>query len=102
VSQSRKGTSYTITFAAPLNPGSASNLSLYQVLQGVTKVVEKRKQTVYAKALKIKTVVYEDGPQSVTITLARPYKGAVQVTIGPGLEGADGASSSGVFTRVVP
>ena len=94
VSQSKKETSYTITFTAPLNPASASNPGLYQVLEGVTKVVKKHKETLYTKALKIKSVVYNPGANTVTITLAKPYKGAVQVTIEPGLEAADGASSS--------
>ena len=57
-------------------------------------MVKKHKETVYTKALKIKSVVYNTGPHSVTITLAKPYKGAVQVTIEPGLEAANGASSS--------
>ena len=98
VSQSKKGTSYTITFAAPLNSQSASNLGLYRVFEGVTKVVKKHKETLYTKALKIKSVVYNPGPASVTITLAKPYKGAVQVTIEPGLEAADGASTSTITT----
>ena len=63
----------------------------------MTKVVKKHKETLYTKALKIKTVVYNPGTHSVTITLAKPYKGAVQVTIDPGLEAADGASSSSIM-----
>ena len=102
VSQSKKGTSYTITFAAPLNPQSANNPGLYRVFEGVKKVVKKHKETVYTKALKIKSVVYNAGPHSVTITLAKSFKSAVQVTIEPGLEAAAGASSSAPITRVVP
>ena len=102
VSKSRKAVSYIITFSAPLSPASASNVGLYRFLQGVTKVVKKHKQTVYTKALKIKSIVYNAGPDTVTISMAKPSKGAVQVTIEPGLVGADGASSTVPMVKVVP
>src|SRR5262249_15130196 len=101
VIQSRKVTSYTITFNTPLNSASATNVALYQVLQGVKKVVKKHKQTLYTKPLPIKTVVYNPGPNTVTITLAKPYKGRVQFAIRRGLEGADGASGNNM-NMVVP
>ena len=44
VSQARKETSYTLTFAAPLDPASAGNPGLYRVKQGVTKLVKKHKE----------------------------------------------------------
>ena len=94
VSQSRNGTSYTMSFTTPLNSASANSLGLYRVFAAVTKVVKKHKETLYTKALKIKSVVYNPGANTVAITLAKPFKGAVQVTIEPGLEAADGASSS--------
>ena len=97
MSQSKKATSYTLTFAAPLNSASASNVGLYQVFEGLTKVVKKHKEVLYTKALKIKTVVYNPSTRSVAITLAKPFKGAVQVTIDPGLETADGATSSSIM-----
>jgi hypothetical protein len=37
----------------------------------------------------------------VTITLAKPYKGAMQVTVHGGIVVANGTSSSGDFTAVV-
>jgi hypothetical protein len=39
---------------------------------------------------------------SVTITLAKPYKGGVEVAIAPGLEAADGASTSTTIVSIVP
>jgi hypothetical protein len=98
VRQSKKSTAYTITFAAPLNATSANNASLYRVFEGLTKIVKKQKHTVYTKSLKVTTAVYDPGTNSVTINLARPFKGAVQVTIEPGLEAASGGSNSGVIT----
>ena len=100
--QSKKSTSYTVTFAGPLNAASASNLGLYRVLVGVKKVVKKHKQTVYTKVLKIKTVVYNAGTNSVTITLAKPYKGSVEVAIAPGLEAANGAATTTTIVTIVP
>jgi hypothetical protein len=101
VSQSRRETSYTLTFDQPLNAASASNLGLYKVFKGVTKVVKKHKETVYTKALKIKSVVYNAGPDTVTILLAKSHKGTAQVRIAPGLEGTEGATSS-TITLLVP
>jgi hypothetical protein len=98
VSQSKKSTLYTLTFAAPLNSASANNPGLYQVLQGVTK----RKKTEYTKPLKIKSVVYNPGPDTVTILLAKTYKGRAKVVIQPGLEGANGATSGISITEIVP
>jgi hypothetical protein len=102
VGHSKKRTTYTISFATPLNASSANNASLYRVLQGVTKVVKKHKQTVFTKSLKIQSVAYNPGNSSVTITLAKPFKEAAQVTIEPGLEAADGASSTTTITKLVP
>ena len=71
MSQFKKGTAYTITFAAPLNAQSANDLGLYRLFQGV----KKHRQTVFTKALKIKSVVYNPGSHSETITLAKPSQG---------------------------
>jgi streptogramin lyase len=101
VSQSRKETSYTLTFDQPLDAASASNVGLYKVFEGVTKVVKKHKETVPSKALKIKSVVYNAGLDTVTILLAERHKGAAQVRIAPGLEGTFGATSS-TITLVAP
>jgi streptogramin lyase len=102
VSQSRKSTTYAITFGAPLISVSANNPGLYQVLEGVTRKVKKHKVTVYTKPLKIKSVLYDPGPDTVRIALAKPFKGAVQVTIEAGLEAADGATTSSSIVLVVP
>jgi hypothetical protein len=71
------------------------------VLAGVKKTVKKRKETVYTKALKIQSVVYNVGANSVMITLAKPYKGNVEIAIAPGLEAADGASTSTTIVSIV-
>ena len=102
VKQSKKQTSYTISFAAPLNAQSAANPALFRVFQGVTKLVKRHKQTVFTRPLKIKSVVPGAGAQSVTLSLAKPFKGKVQVTIEPGLAGANGTSTGAAINELVP
>jgi streptogramin lyase len=102
LSHSRKSTTYAITFGAPLNAASAINPGLYQVLGSVTRTAKRRKVTVYTKPLKIKSVVYDPGRDTVRIALAKRFKGSVQVTIEAGLEAADGATTSSSIVLVVP
>ncbi len=98
VKKSKKGvTTITIGFNEALDPGSADNVSLYKVLEGV----KKRKTTVFSKPLKIKTVSYDATHHTVAIKLARPHKGIVRVTVQSGMLAADGASSSNEFSAVV-
>jgi hypothetical protein len=95
VGQSRKGlTSITIAFNEALAPGSASETALYSVLGAV----KKRGKTAYTKHVAVKSVTYNNSTRSVTITLAKPYKGAVQVTVKAGLTAANGPSSSSTQT----
>ena len=44
---------------------------------------------------------YGAGAHTVTITLAKPFKGAFQVTVHGGIMASNGASSSGDFSKVV-
>ena len=97
VSRSKKGlTAITVGFDEALEQGSVSNLGLYSVLGAVTK----HKKTVYTKGVRIKGITF-DGNAHVTINLAKPYKGVVQVTVHGGIVATNGASSSGDFTTVV-
>jgi hypothetical protein len=98
VGHSRKGlTSIAVAIDEALNPDSAGNPGLYLVL-GAAK---KHKETVHSKAVGIRSVSYDSKAHSVTINLAKPFKGAVQVTVHSGVVARNGASSSGEFTRVV-
>ena len=65
-------------------------------------MVKKHKETVYAKLLKLLSVVYNPGPHTVSVMLAKPYKGSVQVVIDPGLEGADGATTGSSIEAIAP
>jgi hypothetical protein len=95
--RSRKGmTSISLRFNEALDPSSASNTSLYQVLGAV----KKHRKTAYSMAVAIKSVVY-DNNKTVTIHLAKPCKRAVQVTVQRGLRAANGASSSDSCSNVV-
>jgi hypothetical protein len=95
--RSKKGlTSISLAFNEALESGSASNVDLYSVLGAV----KKKGKTVYNKKLHIKSVSYNAKADSVTIKLAKPYKGAVQVTVQGGLVAANGAKSSSAFSAV--
>jgi hypothetical protein len=97
VPHSKKGlTSFAVTFNEALTPASASSPGLYGVFAGV----KKHHKTVYTKPLKIRSVS-PGGANTVTINLAKPYKGAVQVTVESGIVGANGASSTSAFSDVV-
>jgi hypothetical protein len=96
VGHSRKGLiSITIGFNEALERSSVVNPSLYSVLGAVTK----RKKTLYSKALVIQSITY-DGNTHVTINLAKPFKGAVQVTVRTGIAATNGTSSGSSFSAI--
>jgi hypothetical protein len=96
--KSRKGvTAVSVAFNQPLDPASADNPGLYRVLRGV----KKRKKTVYTKALKIRSISYVSSSDSVTIDLAKPLKGAVEMTVDGAIEALDGAISNLDFTTII-
>jgi hypothetical protein len=72
------------------------NLALYSVLGAV----KKRRHTVYSRGVVIGSTSYDPGARTVTINLAKPYKGTVQVTVRSGLVGANGASTTGTFVSI--
>jgi hypothetical protein len=86
----------TVAFDEPLVTGSAVSVGSYALLGGV----KKRKATVYTKNVG-KVRVSFDGDSKVTLTLTKPYKGAVQVTVLRGIVATDGAKSSDDFTAVI-
>ena len=70
--------------------------ALYSVLGAV----KKHRKAVYSKVIRIKGISL-DGGTHVTVNFAKPYKGAVKLTVHGGILAADGASSSGDFSEVV-
>jgi hypothetical protein len=92
---SRKGlTAFTVDYNEPLNSGSAHNTALYRVLGAVTKIVKRHKETLFTKALAVLGVTPNSSGNTVTINLAKPYKGEVQVTVQGTVTASNGASSS--------
>ena len=90
-------TTVSVGFDTTLNLGSAGNLAFYKVLGGV----KKHGKIVYTKSLRIRGILFDSGAQTVTISLAKPYKGALQVTIYPGVMSSAGGTSVSVFTNIV-
>ena len=97
VSRTTKGlTAITLGFNEALAGASVGNKARYVVLGAV----KKHGKTVYSMSLRIKGISF-DGKTHVKLTLAKPYKGAVKVTVHGGIEAANGSSSTGDFTTVV-
>ena len=91
---SRKGlSSFTVSYNEAVT-GSANSTALYNVFAGVKKVVKKHKQTVFTKPLPIKSVSPGNNPNTVTISLAKPFKGTVQVKVEGSITAQTGASNS--------
>ncbi|MDB5350298.1 MAG: dystroglycan-type cadherin-like domain repeat protein, partial [Planctomycetota bacterium] len=80
--------SITITFDMDLKASSATNPGAFSVFG----VVKKGKKTTL-KSLGIGTPIYNASAHSVTLTLAKSYKGAVKVTVLKGIMAATGATS---------
>ena len=97
LTRTKKGlTSITVGFDEALVRESVINLSLYSLLGAVTK----HHKTLYTKGVGIKGISF-DGTSRVTINLAKPYKGAVKVTVHGGILALTGTSSSGDFSAIV-
>lgn len=84
-------------FSEDLNPRSATNHRFFALASGV----QKRNKFVVTKRVKIGGVSYNSVNHVVTISLAKPLKGLVQVTVYGGIEATNGLSGHGRFTAVV-
>ena len=63
--------------------------------------MKKRHKLVFTKGVKIGSVSYDGNAHTVTLKLAKPAKGKMQVTIHGGIAAANGLSSRDDFTAVV-
>ena len=89
--------SITVGFVEALNAGSAENPSLYDVFVAA----QQKGKTVSAKLVPIGHVAYDDEAHTVTITLAHPLQGTVQVRIHGEVLSLDGSTSRVDFKTVV-
>ena len=86
--KTKKGlTSITVVFDEPMNSSSVTSKSNYAVYGAVTK----KKHTVYSKPVPIRTIIYSSSLHAAIITLSKPYKGLVKVTVKSGIMAANGA-----------
>jgi hypothetical protein len=98
VTHSKKGINQIIIgFSEDLIPSSVTNGSFFSLASGV----KKRHKLVFSKRVKIGGVSYDGTAHQVTIRLAKPLKGKVQVTVHGGIMATNGLSSQGDFTAVV-
>ncbi|MDB5350336.1 MAG: hypothetical protein JWN86_1583 [Planctomycetota bacterium] len=95
VSRTKKGLgSISVAFDKAIDPTSAGKVSQYKVLGGI----KKHGKTVYNKALRIRSVRYDLDTHAVTLSLVRPYKGALQVTVRGGIMAAGAGTGGGAVT----
>src|SRR5262249_27125486 len=72
VAHTRKGVStLTFKFSEALNPASAENPGFYSLAAAV----KKRHKVLFTKPVRIRSVSYDSNVQTVTLHLARPFKG---------------------------
>jgi virginiamycin B lyase len=81
----------------PLNSASASNRGFYSLDSGV----KKQHTLVFSKPARIRTVLYDSTTVTVTLKLAKPSKGPIQVMVHSGVMATNGISTRGTFTAVV-
>jgi hypothetical protein len=86
---SGKVSGFTIVFNEPLEVASADSARLYQVKPGTRKGT----RVVYGNPVTIKPPSYKAGATSVTIRLAKPVAGPIEVIVLSGIIGADGIAS---------
>jgi hypothetical protein len=98
VSSKKEFTALNVTYNEPVT-NSASSTALYDVFGGVTKVIKKHRETLFSKSLRIKSVGPGTTSSAVTINLAKPFKGAVDVTVNGSVSAQNGATSDINFTE---
>ncbi len=99
ISQTKKGlVSVGLSFGAPLDLSAASNRALYQVLT----TVKKKGKIVFAKNVAFKSVTLSNNNETVTITLSKPFKGKLEVTVAAGLKAANGTTTTKSFSIPIP
>jgi hypothetical protein len=90
-------TSIVVSFDQAMVPSSAETVGFYKLASGIPV----RHKFVVTKSLKIASTTYNNNADTITLNLARPFKGKVQVTVHVGVMATDGTSTRGTFTAVV-
>jgi hypothetical protein len=91
----KKVSAVTIAFNEAMVSGSISNSALYHLFGGMLK----RRRIVFSKKIKVGAVSYDDATDSVRVTLAKPYKGQVQISVDGTIEASNGKSSDAAFSE---
>jgi hypothetical protein len=93
----KKVSAVTIAFNQAMVPASVNNAALYSVFGGVPN----RGRVVFSKKLKIQTVLYDEADDTVSISLAKPYRGQVKVSLDGIIDATDGVARVTAFSGVV-
>jgi streptogramin lyase len=84
-------TSVVVSFDTAMVPSSAGTAAFYKLASGSQ---TRRGRFIIQKALKIKSPSFDSTSNTVTLTLARPVKGQVKVTVRGGVMALNGTSTS--------
>jgi virginiamycin B lyase len=90
-------TAIVIGFTETLDPISAGNPAFYSLALGV----KKKHKLVFSRAVKIGGVSYDSNAHTVTLKLAKPARGTMQVTVHRGISATNGLLTGEDFTAVV-
>ncbi len=98
VAHSRAGiTAITFDFPDALNPATARKRGVYVI----DAQVKRHHQLAYGKAVRIRRISYDAAANRVTLKLARPQKGSLQVAVLGGILPDGGTSSNTVLEALV-
>jgi hypothetical protein len=96
-SSSKGLTAIAVHFDEALDAVATSNSALFRVLGGV----KKHGKNVFTKGVRIKGTTYNPTSHTVTLNLAKPYKGPVQLTVNRGIASSDGVPTAADVIDVV-
>jgi hypothetical protein len=91
----KKVTRIIVTFSGGLDAASALDLGHYGLARGVVK----RRRLVYKKVVRLSSASYDPNARAVTLTLARPIKAKLQLTIWPGILAGNGTTTTASDTQ---
>jgi hypothetical protein len=97
VHSKKKLASITLGFNEALMASSATDPAAYLLLAGVKKL----RKTVYSKPVRVSRIVYNSGANTVTLMLASPLKGSVQLRVQGTMTASNGAGGSVAYTAIV-
>ena len=90
-----KGSPCVIFAISAFDAASAFDLGHYGLARGVVK----RRKMVYNKVVRLSSASYDPNARAVTLTLAKPIKAKLQLTVRPGILAGNGTATTASDTQ---